>query len=291
MPSMPPLVRSTRWTSSGWATRCWRRPTPIASTTRPCATPSRRCTRTSCRDIAMNPTRSVASRPGSAMTGRPRASSTRRRMVLSSSACVGISERPDMATLRALGLMSGTSVDGVDVALIETDGEQVKSFGDFMTVPYADDVRRRIRTAFGAEQPNDATAAAEQAVTEAHVDAVKRWSRQSGTALSTLDVVGFHGQTITHRPERHFTWQVGDGAMLARATGVKVVSDLRIADVRAGGQGAPLVPVYHAALARDLPRPLAVVNVGGVGNVTWIGADGSLLAFDTGPGNGPIDDW
>jgi anhydro-N-acetylmuramic acid kinase len=196
-----------------------------------------------------------------------------------------------MATLRALGLMSGTSVDGVDVALIETDGEQVKSFGDFMTVPYADDVRRQIRSAFGAEQPNDATAAAGQAVTAAHVDAVKRWSRESGTALSTLDVVGFHGQTITHRPERHFTWQVGDGAMLARATGVKVVSDLRIADVKAGGQGAPLVPVYHAALARDLARPLAVVNIGGVGNVTWIGANGSLLAFDTGPGNGPIDDW
>jgi anhydro-N-acetylmuramic acid kinase len=167
----------------------------------------------------------------------------------------------------------------------------VRSFGDFLTVPYADDVRRQIRTAFGAEQPNDATAAAEQAVTEAHVEAVKRWSRESGTALSSLDVVGFHGQTITHRPERHFTWQIGDGAALARATGVKVVSDLRIADVKAGGQGAPLVPVYHAALAHDLPRPLAVVNIGGVGNVTWIGADGSLLAFDTGPGNGPIDDW
>jgi anhydro-N-acetylmuramic acid kinase len=196
-----------------------------------------------------------------------------------------------MASLHALGLMSGTSVDGVDVALIETDGEQVKSFGEFMTVPYADDVRQRIRAAFGAEQPNDATAAAEQAVTDAHVEAVKRWSRQSGTALSTVDVVGFHGQTITHRPERHFTWQVGDGAMLARATGVKVVSDLRIADVKAGGQGAPLVPVYHAALAHNLPKPLAVVNIGGVGNVTWIGADGSLLAFDTGPGNGPIDDW
>ena len=158
-------------------------------------------------------------------------------------------------------------------------------------MPYADDVRRQIRTAFGAEQPNDATAAAERAVTEAHVEAVKRWSRESGTALSTVDVVGFHGQTITHRPERRFTWQIGDGAALARATGVKVVSDLRIADVKAGGQGAPLVPVYHAALARDLPRPLAVVNIGGVGNVTWIGADGSLLAFDTGPGNGPIDDW
>ena len=193
--------------------------------------------------------------------------------------------------LRALGLMSGTSVDGVDVALIETDGEQVRSFGGFLTVPYADDARRQIRTAFGAEQPSDATAAAGRAVTEAHVEAVKRWSRESGTELSTLDVVGFHGQTITHRPERRFTWQVGDGAALARATGVKVVSDLRIADVKSGGQGAPLVPIYHAALARELPRPLAVVNIGGVGNGTWIGADGSLLAFDTGPGNGPIDDW
>jgi anhydro-N-acetylmuramic acid kinase len=193
--------------------------------------------------------------------------------------------------MRALGLMSGTSVDGVDVALIETDGERVSSFGDFLTVPYADDTRRRIRAAFGAEQPNEATVAAERAVTEAHVEAVKRWSRASGTALATVDVVGFHGQTITHRPDRRFTWQIGDGAALAHAIGVKVVSDLRMADVMAGGQGAPLVPVYHAALAHGLPKPLAVVNIGGVGNVTWIGADGSLLAFDTGPGNGPIDDW
>lgn len=194
-------------------------------------------------------------------------------------------------SLRALGLMSGTSVDGVDVAVIETDGELVRSFGGFLTVPYADGVRRQIRSAFGAEQPNEATAAAERAVTEAHIEAVKRWSKESGTPLATLDVLGFHGQTITHRPERRFTWQIGDGAALARATGVKVVSDLRIADVKAGGQGAPLVPIYHAALAHDLPKPLAVVNIGGVGNVTWIGADGSLLAFDTGPGNGPIDDW
>ena len=193
--------------------------------------------------------------------------------------------------LRALGLMSGTSVDGVDVALIETDGERIASFGPVLTVPYADDVRRLIRAAFGAEQPNQATAAAEQAVTEAHLDAVRRWSRETGMALSTLDVVGFHGQTITHRPEKHFTWQIGDGAALAKALGVRVVNDLRGADVLAGGQGAPLVPIYHAALVRDLPRPLAVVNIGGVANVTWIGADDTLLAFDTGPGNGPIDDW
>lgn len=193
--------------------------------------------------------------------------------------------------MRALGLMSGTSVDGVDVALIETDGKRIASLGPCLTVPYSDDVRHLIRAAFGAEFPTDATRAAEWAVTEAHVAAVQRWSAEQGIALSTIDLVGFHGQTITHRPEKRFTWQIGDGAVLARSLGVRVVNDLRSADVASGGQGAPLVPVYHAALVRDLPRPLAVVNVGGVANVTWIGADDALLAFDTGPGNGPIDDW
>ena len=193
--------------------------------------------------------------------------------------------------MRALGLMSGTSVDGVDVALIETDGESVGSFGPSLTVPYADELRRTIRATFGAEQVSDATRAAEHVVTEAHATAVRRWSAEQGIALSTIDVVGFHGQTITHRPEKRFTWQIGDGAALARSLGVRVVNDLRVADIAAGGQGAPLVPIYHAALVRDLPRPLAVVNIGGVANVTWVGADDSLLAFDTGPGNGPIDDW
>ncbi len=193
--------------------------------------------------------------------------------------------------LRALGLMSGTSVDGVDVAMIETDGESVASFGPGLTVPYADEARRTIRAAFGADGPSEATRAAELAVTDAHVAAATQWSAQYGIALSSLDVVGFHGQTITHRPERRFTWQIGDGGALARALGVQVVNDLRGADVAAGGQGAPLVPIYHAALVRDLERPLAVVNIGGVANVTWIGADDTLLAFDTGPGNAPIDDW
>jgi anhydro-N-acetylmuramic acid kinase len=187
--------------------------------------------------------------------------------------------------------MSGTSLDGVDVALIETDGETVSARGPATTLAYDQPVRELIRNAFGADSPNAATRAAEQAVTERHVEAVRRWSTESGIALAALDVVGFHGQTITHRPERRFTWQIGDGAALARALGVTVVNDLRIADVEAGGQGAPLVPVYHAALAHDLPKPLAVVNIGGVANVTWIGAAGELLAFDTGPGNAPLDDW
>ncbi|MFZ5779230.1 MAG: anhydro-N-acetylmuramic acid kinase [Pseudomonadota bacterium] len=193
--------------------------------------------------------------------------------------------------MRALGLMSGTSVDGIDVALIETDGERVTAFGPCLTVPYPDEVRQRIRAVFGAKRPDESTRSAELLVTEAHIAAVRQWGKTTAVPLSSLDVVGFHGQTITHRPEQRFTWQIGDGAALARATGVKVVSNLRVADVEAGGQGAPLVPVYHAALTHDLSKPLAVVNIGGVANVTWIGTDGALLAFDTGPGNGPIDDW
>ena len=195
-----------------------------------------------------------------------------------------------MATV-AVGLMSGTSGDGVDAALIETDGERVAAFGPTLTVPYPDEARRIIRAAFGATAETEATRAAEQVVTRMHVDAVRTWAAKSGIAADSLDLVGFHGQTITHQPDRRFTWQIGDGAALAQALGVRVVSDLRSDDVAAGGQGAPLVPVYHAALAADLARPLAVVNIGGVGNVTWIGPDGALLAFDTGPGNGPIDDW
>lgn len=193
--------------------------------------------------------------------------------------------------MRALGLMSGTSVDGVDVALIETDGQRVATFGPCLTVPYPDEARRRIRAVFGAERPGEATRAAERLATEAHIAAVRQWAESTTVPLSSLDVVGFHGQTITHRPERRFTWQIGDGAAVARALGVQVVNDFRSADVAAGGQGAPLVPIYHAALSHDLAKPLAVVNIGGVANVTWIGADGALLAFDTGPGNGPIDDW
>lgn len=203
-----------------------------------------------------------------------------------------MSEQPKQGrALRALGLMSGTSVDGVDVALIETDGEGVSSFGPSLTVAYDDEVRRLIKGVFGAEQASAGTAAAESAVTEAHAVAVRLWADRHGIALASIDVVGFHGQTVSHRPERRFTWQIGDGASLARTLGVRVVNDLRSADVAAGGQGAPLVPIYHAALVRSLPRPLAVLNVGGVANVTWIGEDDSLLAFDTGPGNGPIDDW
>ena len=108
-----------------------------------------------------------------------------------------------------------------------------------------------------------------------------------------MALIGFHGQTILHRPERHWTWQIGDGALLARLTGIDVVNDFRTADVKAGGQGAPLMPLYHAVHGppdRAWPQPVVVVNIGGVAKVTYINGD-TVLAFDTGPGNAPIDDW
>jgi anhydro-N-acetylmuramic acid kinase len=201
-------------------------------------------------------------------------------------------------TLRALGLMSGTSLDGVDVAMIETDGERIVGLGAALTVPYSDTIRDAVRAVFGAEAPSRDTALAEQLVTQAHGEAVETFLDGGfGCSVADIDVVGFHGQTIAHRPERHFTWQIGDAPALAQRLGLPVVADFRSRDVAAGGQGAPLVPIYHQALVRQAAEegrirlPVAVLNIGGVANVTWIGQDSTLLAFDTGPGNAPLDDW
>jgi anhydro-N-acetylmuramic acid kinase len=209
---------------------------------------------------------------------------------------------------RTIGLMSGTSLDGVDASGLETDGDQVTAFGPTLTLPYDDVLRRDLRTildlAPGLAAGDARLASAVARLTDYHVRAVK--------ALDwPAELIGFHGQTILHRPDRRRTWQVGDAARLARETGMAVAHDFRSADVAAGGEGAPLVPAFHAALARDMPGPLAVLNIGGVANVTWIGPrgigpqgngsqgngswgigeHGGLIAFDTGPGNGPLDDW
>ena len=189
---------------------------------------------------------------------------------------------------RAIGLMSGTSLDGVDAAWLDTDGETVRAFGPSLTLPYDDALRRDLRAildrapTLAPDDPDLASAVAR--LTAFHVRAVRELGRPA-------DLIGFHGQTILHQPALRRTWQVGDAAWLARETGIPVAHDFRSADVAAGGEGAPLVPVYHAALACGLPRPLAVLNIGGVANVTWIGTNEELLAFDTGPGNGPLDDW
>ena len=201
--------------------------------------------------------------------------------------------------LKVIGLMSGTSLDGVDAALIETDGVDIVRPLGSLTIPYSPETRALLRAALeeargvaeGAPVPH-AIRDAERYLTDAHAEEVRALLKKSGLTAGEVNLVGFHGQTILHRPERRWTWQIGNGAALARMTGIDVVNDFRSADVKAGGQGAPLVPLYHAALARSSPlaRPLAVVNIGGVANVTYINGD-FVLAFDTGPGNAPIDDW
>src|ERR1700742_1031486 len=201
---------------------------------------------------------------------------------------------------KVIGLMSGTSLDGVDAALIETDGEDVVRPLASLTITYDAETRAMLRAALeeargvaeGGSIPY-AIRDAEQRLTEAHAEAIRALLKKAGLAADQVALLGFHGQTILHRPERHWTWQIGDGALLARLTGIDVVNDFRSADVKAGGQGAPLVPLYHAALVGKAARydlPVVLVNIGGVANVTYIGKD-EVLAFDTGPGNAPIDDW
>ena len=199
--------------------------------------------------------------------------------------------------LRTIGLMSGTSLDGVDAAWVETDGEAIARTGPALTLPYEPALRRDLRRlldlageGIGADDPFLADCA--RRLTGRHAEAVQRLRAEAARAgLGEPELLGFHGQTVLHRPAEGVTWQIGDAALLRRLTGVPVAWDFRSADVAAGGQGAPLVPVVHAAFAHALPKPLAVLNLGGVGNVTWIGADGELVAFDTGPANGPLDDW
>lgn len=200
---------------------------------------------------------------------------------------------------KAIGLMSGTSLDGVDVALIETDGERVGTFGPTSYRAYSDSERELLRKALAdavpmtsrGERPG-ALAEAEALVTRAHAEAVELFLKENNLSREVIDVVGFHGQTVLHRPERKLTVQIGDGYALAKRLGIPVVFDLRAADVAAGGQGAPLVPVYHRALVRMLNRagPTVVVNIGGVANITYVDGE-MLIACDTGPGNALLDDF
>jgi anhydro-N-acetylmuramic acid kinase len=195
--------------------------------------------------------------------------------------------------------MSGTSLDGIDVALLRTDGQDVVDRGPAATYPYRPDQQAVLHDALQEAKSLEAREArpgilaeAERALTEWHAEAVNRFLDANGLTPPEIDVIGFHGQTVIHRPERRLTVQLGLGPTLARRTGIPVVYDMRAADVAAGGQGAPLVPVYHRALAAAVAdRPVAFVNIGGVANMTWIGQDGDLVAFDTGPGNALLNDW
>ena len=190
-------------------------------------------------------------------------------------------------------------MDGIDIAIIETDGRGVVKRGACRTFPYDSTCRALLGEAVAAARDVEDRAArpgvlaeAEAVLTQRHAEAVEEFIRYEALDRSSIDVIGFHGQTVLHRPEARLTVQIGDGPALAKALQIPVVYDLRAHDVEMGGQGAPLAPVYHRALASGVGgRPLVVLNIGGVSNITWIGEDGELVAFDTGPGGALLDDW
>ena len=199
----------------------------------------------------------------------------------------------------AIGLMSGTSLDGIDVALLRTDGESVVERGPAMGRPYDPAFRRRLQGALEtaasiserAERPGD-LADIERELTLRHAEAVRAFLKENALKPADIDVVGFHGQTVLHRPNAGLTVQLGDGGLLADETSIDVVYDMRANDMAHGGQGAPLIPVYHAALAAGLSRKAVVfVNIGGISNITFIGSGENIVAYDSGPGNTLIDQW
>lgn len=205
----------------------------------------------------------------------------------------------EMKSLTAIGLMSGTSMDAIDLAVIESNGSDEINFGPSGSVTYSmaergllESAMQKARLCEGPVPLTGVFAEAAGLVTQKHAYAVKAFLKEHGLSARDIDLLGFHGQTILHRPDEKYTCQIGDGRALARLTGIDVIGDFRSADMQAGGQGAPLTPLYHKALSTKLlgKENIAILNLGGVGNVTFINAKG-ILAFDTGPGNALLDDW
>ena len=208
------------------------------------------------------------------------------------------------ALKRAIGLMSGTSMDGIDIAMLVTDGDGHVERKGASFVPYEAAFRKRLEQSLDmarsieerSQRPGDLSDL-ETELTDRHGAAVEAFLAREGLMASDIDVIGFHGQTVLHRPSQALTVQLGDGEALARRLGIDVVYDMRARDMTLGGQGAPLVPAYHRALTGALPEdlqgdtPIVFVNIGGISNITYVGVDGDLRAFDSGPGNTLIDQW
>lgn len=198
----------------------------------------------------------------------------------------------DNGLVRAIGVMSGTSMDGIDVAVIETDGDRDVRPGIGRTYPYPPALRERLFRIL--EHPEevraDPLAGPEEEVTAAFIGAIRAFMAEAGLKPADVGLVGLHGQTVYHRPQERFTRQLGFGGKVADALGIATVNRFRHADVAAGGEGAPLAPLYHRALAAGLDQPLIVLNLGGVGNVTYLDGD-TVIAFDTGPASALLDDF
>lgn len=199
---------------------------------------------------------------------------------------------PQRPPVQAIGVISGTSMDGIDVSIVETDGDTLVRPGPGRTFPYPAALRKALQELIAepARAQSEPLDDLEQAVTQAHVAAIRRFLEESGTAAKDVSLIGFHGQTVYHRPEIRFTRQLGIGALVARELGISTVSRFRHADVASGGEGAPFVPLYHRALASGLAQPIMILNLGGVGNVTYIDGE-TVIAFDTGPASALLDDF
>ena len=207
--------------------------------------------------------------------------------------------------LTALGFMAGTSLDGVDAAIVRTDGEGLVEVGPNLHLPYEATTRAMVVRATkaaleGRDSADDITQAVDM-VTSAHINAAQKLMEKHHLQRTEIDIIGFHGQTILHRPakardQRGRSWQIGSGAIVAQELKIDVIDDFRKQDIEAGGEGAPFSPVYHQALVRaqNPEGAVCVLNIGGVANVTYVPENGQInemIAFDSGPGNGLIDEW
>lgn len=197
----------------------------------------------------------------------------------------------------ALGLMSGTSLDGIDIAALKTDGQKIFETGPEKFYPYDRAFAQALQSILNSSKQTDQISTIETQLTLHHAEAVKDFLKSFGLKKEEIDLIGFHGHTILHESPKKFpkgrTWQIGCPQLLAQEIGLPVIAHLRYKDVEHGGEGAPLVPLYHQALLNQKEKPAAVLNIGGVANVTWVGGDNlsDLLAFDTGPGNALLNDW
>ncbi len=193
---------------------------------------------------------------------------------------------------KSIGLMSGTSMDGIDLALIESDGENIINRKNFSYFPYEKSFREQLsQLIYGTPKTLDIKII-ENELTLLHADFVNNFLKENHLNHSEIDLISFHGHTIAHAPEKKITWQIGNSHLLAKKTNINVVSDFRSRDVVIGGQGAPLVPIYHFHLLKDKIMPAAVLNIGGISNITYFYNDNenSIEAFDTCFGNAPLDD-
>lgn len=198
----------------------------------------------------------------------------------------------DKPVLTAIGVISGTSMDAIDVSIVESDGRDRLSFGAGAGYPYPAETRSALQALISAPERamSEPLEELEAAVTAAHLEAVRRFIAEQKLDPARIDLVGLHGQTVYHRPDLRFTRQLIDGPAVAAALGIPTVDRFRYADVAAGGEGAPLAPLYHRALAQGMEQPVMVLNLGGVGNVTYIDGE-DVIAFDTGPASAILDDF